>query len=108
MKLRSLLAAALIAGASTSAYASCPYKFDGGTTNRTECEQTLAEDIERADEANKWLAHLRAEAKTKQYLDTTEQFEMDQARDQARTRNAEVADDQAVLAGGYPKGVEHN
>ncbi len=61
------------------------------------CRKEIAEDTERLNQANGWLAHLQADAKTKPYLDPSDQFQLQEAKNDVATKNANLEEDKGAL-----------
>ena len=92
-------AAAPAALSATNAYAWClPSVFYVNTKPAIEaCQKQIADDTERLNQANGWLGHLEADAKTKPYLDPVDQSQLQEAKNDVATKSADLEKDKRAL-----------
>jgi hypothetical protein len=61
------------------------------------CRKEIADDTERLNQANGWLAHLEADAKTKPYLDSVDQSQLQEAKNDVATKSFHLENDKRDL-----------
>ncbi len=102
--LATVFAAAVLSTLSaTNASAWCPdsalYGSDDAASKHAieGCREKIADETERLNQANGWLAHLEADAKMKPYLDPVEQSQLQEAKNDVATKSFTLEDDKRHL-----------
>jgi hypothetical protein len=61
------------------------------------CRKQIADETEQLNQANGWLAHLEADAKTKPFLDAVDQSDLQEAKDAVATKSSDLEDNKRYL-----------